>query len=143
MATSQIDASHAGRTYPPTAAYEVSAAKIAEFARAIGDPNPAYAGPQPVAPPTFAAVIAAAAWEQMFTDPELGLALRRVVHGDQRFDYVRPLRAGDQVTATLTIDKVRVRGEADLISTSVAVATTAGDPVCTAVATFFHSREAA
>ena len=143
MASSQIGAHHAGRNYPPTATYQVSAAKIAEFARAIGDDNPAYAGPRPIAPPTFVAVIASAAWEQMFTDPELGLALRRVVHSDQRFDYVRALRAGDQVTATLTIDKVRVRGEADLISTSVAVATIDGDPVCTAVATFFHSREVA
>ena len=32
-----ITADHAGRRYPPTPPYEVSAAKIAEFARALGD----------------------------------------------------------------------------------------------------------
>ena len=78
---------HAGRSYPPTAPYEVSAAKIAEFARAIGDDNPAYFAERRVAPPTFVAVIAADAWEAMFADEELGLALRRIVHGDQRFSY--------------------------------------------------------
>ena len=68
-------------------------------------------------------MISAAAWEPMFADPELGLALRRIVHGDQRFSYSRPLRAGDRVQATLTIDKVRIRGAADIISSSVLVAT--------------------
>ena len=39
-----ISEAHAGRRYPPTAPYEVSAAKIAEFAAALGDDNPRYAG---------------------------------------------------------------------------------------------------
>lgn len=138
-----ISEAHAGRRYPPTPAYEVTAAKIAEFATALGDDAAAYRGERAIAPPTFAAVLSAAAWQAMFDDPELGLALRRVVHGDQRFSYTRPLRAGDRVTATLTIDKVRPRGAAELISTSVVVATEAGEPVCIAAATFLHSREGA
>ena len=138
-----ITAEHAGRSYAPTAPYVVSAAKIAEFAAAIGDNNPAYGGLEPIAPPTFVAVIASAAWESMFADPELGLALRRIIHGDQRFDYRRPLRAGDTVTAQLVIDKVRNRGPADIISFTVEVRTVDGEVVCTAGATFFHSREAA
>ena len=137
-----ISADHAGRRYPPTPAYEVSAAKIAEFARAIGDANPAYVGQDPVAPPTFVAVISSAAWESMFADPELDLALRRIVHGDQRFSHRRPLRAGDTVTATLTIDKVRNRGSSDIISSTVEVETVGGELVCTAEATFFPSHEA-
>ena len=32
-----ITEAHAGRRYPPTAPYAVSAAKIAEFARALGE----------------------------------------------------------------------------------------------------------
>lgn len=136
-----ITADHAGRRYPPTAPYEVSAAKIAEFARALGDDNPAYFGPDPIAPPTFVAVISSAAWESMFDDPELGLALRRIVHGDQRFTYQRPLRPGDTVRATLTIDRVRNRGASDIISSSVEVETLDGELICTAAATFFHAHE--
>lgn len=136
-----ISEQHVGRTYPPTAPYEVSAAKIGELARALGEGNPAYAGDAPVAPPTFVAVIAAGAWDSLFGDAELDLALRRVVHADQRFDYVRPLRAGDRVSAVLAIDKVRVRGEVDIIGVSVKVATLDGEPICSASSTFYHSHE--
>lgn len=138
-----ISEEHAGRTYPPTTEYVVSAAKISEFATALGDDNSAYFGESPIAPPTFAAVVAADAWEYLFDDPELDLALRRIVHATQGFTYFRPLRAGDVITATLTIDKVRVRAATDIISFSVVVATVTGETVCTADATFFHSREAA
>lgn len=138
-----ISAAHVGRRYPPTAAYAVSAAKIAEFAQALGDPNPAYAGESPVAPPTFAAVIAAPAWQQLFTDPELDLALRRIVHGDQRFSYREPLRAGDVVSAALTIEQVRVRGGAEMITAAVAITGTDGVERATATATFVHNREVA
>ena len=118
-------------------------AKISEFATAIGDDSPAYRGDDALAPPTFVAVISSAAWESMFDDPELDLALRRIVHGDQRFELERLLRVGDRVRATLTIEKVRSRGPADIISASVAIRTEADELVGTATATFFHSHEAA
>ena len=137
-----ISEAHAGRSYPPTPVYEVTALKIAEFAAALGDDNPAYYGDVPVAPPTFAAVIAGAAWHGMFADPELELELDRIVHGDQRFTYLRPLRAGDRVTAILTIDKVRVRGAAEIISSAVDVRDASGELACTAAATFVHTRGA-
>lgn len=137
-----ISEAHVGRTYPATPAYAVSAAKIAEFARALGDDNPSYAGETPVAPPTFAAVVAAPAWQQLFTDPELGLALRRIVHGDQRFDHRAPLQAGDVVSAALTIDKVRVRAGIEMITASVAITGTDGTDHGTATATFVHTRAA-
>ena len=138
-----ISEAHAGKSYPPTPPYEVTSIKIAEFAAALGDQNSAYDGDAPVAPPTFAAVLAAAAWEEMFADPDLGLELSRIVHGDQRFTYSRPLRAGDRVTATLTIVKVRVRGSTEIISSAVDVHDATGELTCTAAATFVHSRKAA
>ena len=138
-----ISEAHAGRRYPPTAPYAMSAAKIAEFARALGDDNPVYAGDFPVAPPTFAAVISAPAWQQMFDDPELELTLASIVHGDQRFDYRDPLRAGDVVSATLTIDKVRVRAGSEIISSSVVITAADGVERVTTAATFVHSRAAA
>ena len=135
-----ITEAHAGRRYPPTAPYAVSAAKIAEFARALGDHNPAYAGDTAIAPPTFAAVLSAPAWQQMFDDPELELALAAIVHADQRFDYRDPVRAGDVVSATLTIDKVRVRAGSEIISSSVVISGANGVERVTAAATFVHSR---
>lgn len=137
-----ITPEHAGRTYPATEPYQVSQAKIREFARAIGDDNPAYDGPEAVAPPTFAFVVASTAWEAMFADEELELALHRIVHGDQQFVYHRPLRAGDEVVGVLTLDKVRSRGPVDMITTSVDIRTTHDEPVCTARAQLVHNRPA-
>jgi len=130
---------HAGRTYPPTPPYDVSRAKITEFAAALSDASPAYSGQTPVAPPTFAAVLASDAWGALFADPELELSLDRTMHGEQRFTWTRPLRAGDQVTATLTIDKVRSRGATAFVTVSVLLATTAGEAVCTAESTLVHT----
>ncbi len=139
----RISAEHAGRSYPPTEPYEVTGVKIAEFARALGDANPAYQGESPIAPPTFAAVIAGRAWEALWQDPDLGLELRRIVHADQRITHHRPLRAGDRVTATLRIDRVRSRGDSDMINSSVLLAAADGEAVCTATSTFLHSRQEA
>src|SRR5580704_19153992 len=103
-----VNRDDAGRTFPPSEPYEVSRVKIAEFAAAIGDPSPIYrdraaaraAGHGDViAPPTFAIVISMAGSLAALADPGLGLNYAMVVHGEQRFTYVRPLTAGDIVTA--------------------------------------------
>ena len=130
---------HVGRSYPATRPYQVSREKIAEFARALGDDNPAYAGEAPQAPPTFAAVLAAQAWDGLFADPELDMKLAQTIHGDQLFAWHRPLRAGDEVVATLTIDKVRARGASAFVTVSVDLTTTAGEPVVTATSTLLHT----
>ncbi len=142
-----ITSQHVGRSYPPAAPYTVSEAKIAEFAQALGgaeggDPNPAYQGPDAVAPPTFAVLIAARAWGSLFDDPELGLALQRTVHADQSFVYERPLRVGDRVTAALTIEKVSTRGPVDFVGVRVDLDTLGGERVCIARSTLLHTREA-
>ncbi len=140
LAVMPISESHVGKTYPPTEPYVVSAAKIAEFAAALGDENPVYQGPDAVAPPTFAVLLSAAAWGAIFADDELDLSLERTVHGDQRFDWSRPLRAGDEVRGTLTIEKLRSRGTGEWITIAVALDTTAGERVCTATSTLLHNR---
>ena len=78
----------------------------------------------------------------MFADPDLELSLERIVHGDQRFTFSRPLRAGDIVIATATIDKVRIRAGSELISATVDIAGRDAEPICSAQATFYHAREA-
>src|SRR4029453_17098611 len=143
VASMPITEAHAGRRYPPSDPYQVSAAKIAEFATALGDDNPRYRGDSPIAPPTFAAAIAERAWDQLIGDPELELSLERIVHGDHRFTFFQPLHAGDVVIATMTIDKVRVRSGSELISATVDIASRDGEPICTAQATFAHARDVA
>ena len=139
-----IDAAHAGRTYPPTAPYQVGIEKIREFATAIGDPNPAYRDtaaaralghPDVIAPPTFAFALTFAASRQIIEDPELGIDYSRVVHGEQRFVATRPVQAGDLLTTTVSIDSIRSAGGHDMLTTRSEVDTTDGEHVVTAYST--------
>ncbi|MGH8970946.1 MAG: FAS1-like dehydratase domain-containing protein [Actinomycetes bacterium] len=139
-----IDPSYAGRSYPPTTPYEVGIEKIREFADALGDPNPAYRDrdaaralghPDVVAPPTFPFVLTFRASRAVVDDPDLGIDYRRVVHGEQRFVYSRPVRAGDALTTTVTIDSIRSAGGHDMLTSRSDVATVEGDHVVTAYST--------
>src|SRR5919199_836466 len=136
-----LDPGLVGRSYPPSAVYEVGREKIAEFAAALGDTDPVHrdpaaaraAGhPDVIAPPTFAIVVSLGAGNVVLEDPEVAIDYSRVVHGEQRFTHHRPIRAGDRLVSTTTIDAVRSVGGNDLLTTRVDVATEDGEAVCTA-----------
>lgn len=135
-----LDPSFVGRKYPPTAPYEVGREKIREFALAVGDPNPAYLDPEAakalghpdvIAPPTFPIIISLPAAGQVVDDPALGLDWSRVVHGDQRFVHERPLRAGDLLSAVVSVESVRSMAGNDLISLAAELRTPQDELVCT------------
>ena len=125
----------AGRTFPPTEVLEVGEDRIAAFAAATGTPY-VRGGP---APATFPIVVAFAAMRRLMEDPETGIDLQHVVHGDQRFVHERAVVAGDRLTAELTVEGLRRLGGADVITTSTAVTDDAGALVCTAKATLVHT----
>ncbi|SCE96389.1 Acyl dehydratase [Micromonospora matsumotoense] len=133
-----LDPSFVGRTYPPTAPYQVGREKIREFATAIGATEPAYhdsaaaralGHPDVVAPPTFPVLITMAASQQIVDDPALGVDYSRVVHGDQRFAYTRPVVAGDELVCVNTIEEISNRGGHAFLTTRTDVTTSAGEPV--------------
>jgi acyl dehydratase len=139
-----LDQSFVGRKYPPTPPYEVGREKIREFADAIGDQSPVYRDPEAaralgypdvIAPPTFPIVLSMRAGAQVVFDPELGLDYSRVVHGEQRFVYTRPVRAGDRLTVTVSVETIRSAAGNDLLTTRGEVATVDGEPVLTAFST--------
>jgi acyl dehydratase len=136
-----LDPGLVGRSYPPSAVYEVGRAKIAEFAAALGEDDPvhrdpaaarALGHPDVIAPPTFAIVVTLEAANVVLTDPELDFDYSRVVHGEQRFTHHRPIRAGDRLVATTSIENVRTVAGNDMLTTRVDVATEDGEAVCTA-----------
>jgi acyl dehydratase len=147
-----INRDYVGRTFPAAVPYEVSRVKIAEFADAIGDPNPLYrdralaraAGyADVIAPPTFAIVISMAGSAPVIADPGLGLNYAMVVHGEQRFEYARPLMAGDVITARATISGIRDAGRNVMLSTTTELSTADGEHVCTAHSTLVERGGAA
>jgi acyl dehydratase len=138
-----VNASFAGRTYPPTPAYEVGREKIREFAEATGT-HPAHVDrqaaqalgyPDVIAPPTFAVVIAQRCDRQLIEDPEADIDYSRVVHGEQTFQHHRPIVAGDRLVAVLHVDAIKQAGGHAMVTTRSELATEDGEAVCTASST--------
>lgn len=136
-----LDRSFVGRRFAPTEPYQVGREKIREFARAVGADDPAYHDPQAartrgyadvIAPPTFPAVVTMAASRQIVDDPALGVDYSRVVHGDQRFSYSRPIVAGDELVCVNTVEEITGRGGHEFLTVRTDVTTTAGERVVTA-----------
>jgi acyl dehydratase len=133
-----------GRTFPATSVYQVGREKIREFASAIGDSNPVFHDPAAaavlgypdvIAPPTFAIIVSLQAVTGVAHDPELGLDYSRVVHGDQRFVYARPIVAGDELVVTATIESARTVAGNDMLGARADVTTVAGEHVVTTYST--------
>ncbi|NLU66969.1 MaoC family dehydratase N-terminal domain-containing protein [Streptomyces sp. HNM0574] len=136
-----LDQSFVGRSYPPTRPYEVGREKIREFAESIGDANPAYTDPEAaaalghpdvIAPPTFVFSISFKAAGQVVEDPQLGLDYSRVVHGDQKFAYTRPVRAGDRLSVVSTIEAIKSMAGNDILDVRGEVLDETGAHVVTA-----------
>ena len=138
-----VNAEFVGRTYPPTAPYAVGSAKIREFAEAVGSTDPVHVDRavatergyrDVIAPPTFAVLIAQQCDAQLITDPEAGIDYTRVLHGEQKFVHHRPITAGDDIVAVLSVDAVKQAGGHAMITTRTELS--AGDEaVCTATST--------
>jgi acyl dehydratase len=93
-----------------TGSATVTAEHVADFARALGDPNPLYVDASAAAGGPFGAVVAPPTYPIAFmtqamaggmdTFLELGLNFMTLVHGEQEFEYRRPIRAGETLTLT-------------------------------------------
>ena len=104
--------------------FPVEEGHVAAFARSIGDANRAYYGPDAVAPPTF--VQASAQWDEDYPlRPKIGGQWwgsgrgpggapsfgggqsgssgggGTGLHAEQHYEYARPVRVGDVLTATV------------------------------------------
>ncbi|WP_338700490.1 MaoC family dehydratase N-terminal domain-containing protein [Streptomyces sp. Q6] len=94
---SPLNTAYVGRTYPPTAPYEVGREAVREFAAVLDS------APDEGAPPTYPIVLSMRAEKQVTDDPGFGFDFSRVVHRDQRFEQVRPVRPGDRLTVTVEV----------------------------------------
>jgi len=130
-----------GRVFPPTAPYLVGREKVREFARAVFADDPQHTDaaaaqalgyPDVVAPPTFAMVIQDLTLQQLLAEPDSGIALERTIHAEQRFRYSRPIVAGDELTAQLSISGVRAMGTGAMVTSEAEITDAAGAHVVTA-----------
>jgi len=103
------DKSMIGKTGKPFT-MPVEWSKVREFARAIKDPNPLYFDPElakresggiPV-PVTF--LQTAVFWQDDSSSPGMGgFDIRRILHGEQDFELLKPILVGDTLTGVAKV----------------------------------------
>jgi len=108
-----VDKSIIGKEFPEIS-FEIEKGKIREFARAIGDKNPAYynedaakeSGLEGLAvPPTFPTVFAMAGG-LLDKVAELGVDFTKLLHGGQEYEYIQKIKPGDQLKGKTVITNV-------------------------------------
>ena len=98
----------AGKRYPP-AEFLLDAERVGAFARAIGHPTDDV-------PPTIVTIPEiAAGLANVLADPELGLDLARVLHGEQEYEWGHPFTVGERVVAEATIEDIRSKGGLEIL----------------------------
>jgi acyl dehydratase len=119
---------------------DIERGRLAAFARATGQQDPVYSDldaaknaghPDVPVPPTFLFAIELEAPDPFAWAGQLGIDLKYVLHGEQRFDYHRMAYAGERLTATSTISDVYSKrgGALDFVVKKTAVTDQAGAPV--------------
>jgi acyl dehydratase len=130
-----------GRAFAPTAPYLVGREKVREFSRAVFASNPinndvdaarAAGYADIVAPPTFAIVLQQFTLDQLVAEPDSGIEMTHIVHGEQRFSYSRPIVAGDELTATLEVTSIKSLGGNAMVTAETQITDREGAHVVTA-----------
>lgn len=133
-----LDKKHIGRRYGPFV-YEAGVEKMREFAWAVGGTIPSTGfttlGPPEglhpwlsdadaartspygaiIALPTFAVVFAIGPFGKACTDPQLGVDLLKLVHGEQEFEFFEPVKSGDVLTTHGEIADISSKARFDFL----------------------------
>jgi acyl dehydratase len=97
----RVNRAAGGKTYEPVP-FAVDDGRLRAFHDLFGGP--------PGVPPTFLTAAEFAVFPHVIGDPELALDFRKVVHGSQEYEFHRPLRLGEALTAQARIASIRQKG---------------------------------
>lgn len=106
-----------GRSWEPVS-FEIEAARISQYADAVGEPSPLHRDAEAareagfrdlVAPPMFAVVYSSPAMAAAILDPDVGMNFAAMVHGGQEFEWGEPVCAGDTITTAATCKEISER----------------------------------
>jgi MaoC dehydratase-like protein len=114
-----------GKTYEPVT-LEIDAGFVARFASAVGDDG-SFVPPTIVTTPEIVAGL-----DHLVADEDLGLDFSRVVHGDQEYEWLRPLRGGDVLVVESTIESIRFKGGHEFLTLRTEMRDVAGEMVVVA-----------
>lgn len=127
-----------GKTYDAIE-FTVERERVNQFCEAIGEEDPVFRDPEEarraghpdqLAPPTFPTVMQILASAQVVLDQDLGLDYTRVVHGEQAYEWRRPIVVGDALTGTPRIADIYSRGPNEFLVIEAEITDADGDVVC-------------
>jgi hypothetical protein len=119
----------AGKTYPATT-LTVEPERVAAFREVFEESEGV--------PATFVTVAEFAVMPQIVADPELGLDFSRVLHGNQEYEFRRPLREGETLQVRTRLGSIRVLGGNAFLVVETDLVEPDGDLVCTARSTLIE-----
>jgi len=132
-----------GKTYQEVT-FTVDRDRVLQFCDAIGEDNPIFRDPaaakeagydEQLAPPTFPTVMQIMTSGQVVMDQELGLNYMMVVHAEQEYEYHRPLKVGDELTAVPRIADAYARGPNEFLVIEAEMRDRSGETVVVARST--------
>ncbi|HKE54838.1 MAG TPA: MaoC family dehydratase N-terminal domain-containing protein [Actinomycetota bacterium] len=130
-----LNGSLQGKRYP-VVRVTIDEDRVRSFAHAVDHRGPGI-------PPTILTVPEIeAGLRNVLADPELGVDLARVLHGEQSYEWSRPLALGETLMAEATIESIRGRGALQFLSLRTDVRDERGDPVAVARSTLLIRGEA-
>lgn len=118
---------------------EVDGDRVTQFALAVGEDDPRFLEaeaaraegfPDQVAFPTFPTVLGILASAQIVLDPELGMDYSRVVHGEQSYEWRRPIVVGDRLRASPRIADVYAKGPNEFLVIEAEITDADGEVIC-------------
>ncbi len=127
-----------GKTYEEIQ-FEVEPERVTQFSLAVGEDDPRFLEdeaaraegfPAQLAFPTFPTTIGILGSAQVVLDQELGLDYTRVVHGEQEFEWKRPIVVGDVLRATPRIADIYVKGPNEFLVIEAEIVDPGGEVVC-------------
>jgi acyl dehydratase len=127
-----------GKTYQELT-FEVERDRVTQFALAVGEDDPRFLEdgaaraegfPEQVAFPTFPTIVGILVSAQVVTDQELGLDYTRVVHGEQSYEWRRPIVVGDVLKTTPRIGDIYAKGPNEFLVIEAEITDADGEVVC-------------
>ena len=118
-----------GKVYPETA-FTVAPERVAAFRQIFGQATGV--------PLTFATAAEFDVFPTVVGDPELGLDLRRLLHGSQEYVLHRHLVEGETVTVRTRLASIRGKAGNTFLTIETLLLGTDGEIVCTARSTMIE-----
>jgi acyl dehydratase len=127
-----------GKTYQELT-FEVERDRVTQFSLAVGEGDPRFLEdgaaraegfPEQLAFPTFPTVVGILVSAQVVTDQELGLDYTRVVHGEQEYEWKRPIVVGDVLKAVPRVGDIYSKGPNEFLVIEADITDADGETVC-------------